>query len=445
MQIVLLSGGSGNRLWPLSNGTRSKQFLPLLDSPDGGKESMLQRVVRQIRDSFPEQKITIATNITQKDIIINQIGENVDIVTEPERRDTFPAIALVSCYLSKVKKISSDEIVLVMPCDSYVEDEYFKTILEMSNALSNNAVDLVLMGIKPVYPSSKYGYIIPEQGEKIKRVLRFIEKPDIHNAKKLLESGALWNGGAFAFRLGYLLNIVDGYACGNTFEEVKLNYSKFPKKSFDYEVVEKAQSVSVITYDGAWKDLGTWNTLTDELSQNTIGNVILGAKNENSYVINELGIPIFCDGLKDTIVAGSPDGILVCSKDSSENIKNYVNKLSCRPMYEERRWGMYRVLDTEEYVDGNKSLTKHLRLKAGKNISYQIHHHRDEVWTIVDGNGILVIDGIEKEVKRGDVIHIMRGQLHALKAKADLTLIEVQIGDKLIEEDIERFDWDWKK
>lgn len=161
MQLILLSGGSGKRLWPLSNDARSKQFLPLLASPNGGMESMIQRVVRQIREAKLTDNITFATNAVQRDSIINQLGEDVYVVTEPERRDTFPAIALAASYLAKEQKCNDDEVVVIMPCDVYTESKYFATIAKMVEAVENNVADLVLMGITPTYPSEKFGYVVP--------------------------------------------------------------------------------------------------------------------------------------------------------------------------------------------------------------------------------------------------------------------------------------------
>ena len=155
MQLILLSGGSGKRLWPLSNDARSKQFLPLLASPNGGMESMIQRVVRQIREAKLTDNITFATNTVQRDGIINQLGEDVKVVTEPERRDTFPAIALATSYLAKEQKCNDDEVIVIMPCDVYTESKYFATIAKMVEAVENNVADLVLMGIIPTYPSEK--------------------------------------------------------------------------------------------------------------------------------------------------------------------------------------------------------------------------------------------------------------------------------------------------
>jgi len=447
MKILLLSGGSGKRLWPLSNDSRSKQFLHLLKSPDGSHESMIQRVVRQIDESSLDSEIIIATNIAQKDSIINQLGDRVTIVTEPERRDTFPAIALASMYISKSLKCSDDEIVVAMPCDAYTDDSYYDVISKMVSAVEANTAELVLMGINPTYPSEKFGYIVPVQNaceKDIKKVSRFTEKPTVERAKELLSDGAMWNGGVFAFRLGYLRSIAEKYIQSDSFDYYVDHYHDFPKISFDYEVAEKAKSVAVIPYSGRWKDLGTWNSLCEELDSKGIGNVMMGEDTANTNVINELGIPVFCNGVKDTVVAASPDGIMVCSKEESEKIKDYVSKLVTRPMFEERRWGSYRVLDSVQYDDGTKSLTKSINILPGKHISYQIHHRRSETWTILNGEGIFVYDGQSKRVSRGDVLHIDVEHYHAIKAITDLTFIEVQIGNPLIEEDIERFDWNWE-
>ena len=446
MQLILLSGGSGKRLWPLSNDARSKQFLPLLASPNGGVESMIQRVVRQIREAHLTNNITFATNAVQHDSIINQLGEEVSIVTEPERRDTFPAIALAASYLAKEKKCDSDEIVVVMPCDVYTEASYFATIGKMAETVKNDVADLVLMGIAPTDPSEKFGYVVPKETtaqEGIKMVERFTEKPNVEKAKELLKQNAYWNGGVFAFRLGYMMNIVSRYIQADTFQETHTRYTEFPKISFDYEVAEKAESVAVVPFSGKWKDLGTWNALCEELPSTHIGNVMMGDNNENTHAVNELGIPVFCNGLKDVIIAASPDGIMVCDKQDSEKIKDYANKLTTRPMYEERRWGTYRVLDNAEYEDGTRSLTKTIHLNAGKHISYQLHRHRSETWTFVEGEGVFIMDGERREVKRGDVMNIPVGHLHAIKATTDLTFIEVQIGNPLVEEDVERLEFEW--
>lgn len=273
---------------------------------------------------------------------------------------------------------------------------------------------------------------------------KFIEKPSVEIAEGLIKQHALWNGGVFSFHLGYMMNIVRKYIDSDTFEETRKRYSELPKISFDYEVAEKAKSVAVVPYTGEWKDLGTWNTLTDELHKHIIGNAVMGSHCENTHIINELHHPIYADGLEDVVVAASPDGIIVCQKRYTENIKNAVDNLTPRPMYEERRWGTYRVLDESTYADGHHSLTKSITLNPGKSISYQRHLHRAEAWTFVEGDGLFVLDGNEKHIKAGDTVIIPMGHKHTVKAITQLSFIQIQTGNPLVEDDIERFDWEWQ-
>lgn len=326
MKIILLSGGSGKRLWPLSNDVRSKQFLQVLESPDGRKESMIQRVVRQIEATGNAGGIVVATGEAQAGYVKGQLGRSIEIVTEPCRRDTFPAIALSCSYLAS-KGTDPDEPVIVMPCDTYADDTYFETVCRMGEAVERGDADLILMGIAPTYPSEKYGYIVPVKSEKADSgatpVERFTEKPDVATAEKLLEEGALWNGGVFAFRLGYLMKIAEKYMPGKDFRRIQADYDKFPKISFDYEVVEKATSVGVLPYAGEWRDLGTWNTLTEKLPSTTEGTARLHDC-ENTHVINELGIPVMGIGLKDLVIVVSPEGILVSKKSDSEKLKKLL-------------------------------------------------------------------------------------------------------------------------
>ena len=448
MQIILLSGGSGKRLWPLSNSTRSKQFLQLLQDPDGKQESMVQRVVRQIGESALMASVTIATSASQRDFIETQLGAMVNVVTEPERRETFPAIALSASYLASQKGCSRDEVVVVMPCDTYTEARYFDTIAHMSTLVEKGVADLVLMGVHAKHASADFGYVLPHTAgtdASYMMVKRFTEKPTEKKAMELIQQGAYWNGGVFAFRLGYMLDLIAQYVSVEDFAELRERYGELPKISFDYEVAEKATSVAVVPFDGKWKDLGDWNALVRELPKAVMGNVVLGRDVEGTTIINELSLPVVCDGVKNVVVAAGHDGILVCGRESSEYIKQYVDPIHMRPMFEERRWGTYRVLDDSRYADGSHSLTKSITLHPGKYISYQIHHHRTEVWTFVEGEGLFVLDGEVRRVKAGDTVIIPVEHYHSIRALTELTFIEVQMGNPLIEEDIERFDWDWEK
>ena len=440
MNIILLSGGSGKRLWPLSNESMSKQFLRLLRDDNGNKESMVQRVFRQIKEAKIEANIVITTGKSQVESIKSQLGGNVDVVVEPERRNTFPAILLGAAYLKYEKHVKDDESVIVLPVDPYAENTYFDTLLKMDKVIQTNKSDITLMGIEPTYPSEKYGYIITNKtNEEIKDVIKFQEKPSLEKAKELLQEGAYWNAGVFGFKLSYIMNILNSNIKANSYEEVLNNFSNLKKDSFDYEVVEKANSINMISYKGMWKDLGTWNTLTEEIPENH-GNVITGEGNENVSVINVTDRPVVALGLKDIVVVSSTEGVLVSNKEKSSYIKPYVENLEERPLFETKRWGEYKVLEDKTFNDNVRSLTKHLTIEQGKSISLQKHQYRDEIWTIIDGVGELTIDNNTKNVTRGDVINIKKGQLHKIVALTDLQLIEVQIGSKLIEEDIERFD-----
>lgn len=445
MQIILLSGGSGTRLWPLSNDARSKQFLKLLPAPDGGRESMVQRVVRQLREADIKADLTVATSQTQHDSVISQLGPQASVVTEPSRRDTFPAICLACEYLALEKGCPADETVVVMPCDPYTEPGYFKAIARMAEAVERGEADLMVMGIEPTYPSAKYGYVVPrrEEGREVLTVERFTEKPDVPTAEKLIAQGAKWNGGVFAFRLGYMTDISRRFVSESDFASVRAAYGEFPKISFDYQVAERAESIGMVPFEGEWKDLGTWNTLTDELETLDYGNVTRDGTSENTHIFNETGLPLMCIGTSNLVIAASPDGILISEKAKSENIKEYAAKLKHRPMYEERRWGVYRVIDHTEAPDGFCTLTKRLTLEPGCSISYQKHTHRSEVWTFIGGEGEIVIGADRRPIGRGETVTIPAGTMHALKAKTPLTFIEIQTGSHLVEEDIERFPYDW--
>lgn len=450
MNVVLLSGGSGKRLWPLSNEARAKQFLKVLKNKDGKNISMLQRVFEQLQEADIDANITVAATSLQVDSLRKQLGNEVSLVVEPERRNTYPAIALACASLLREGKADRDDVILIMPVDVWAEKTYFECFKTMQTVVAEKKAELALLGIKPTYPSAKYGYITTT-GEKTidnigtYKVKTFEEKPTEERAKSLIDDGAYWNAGVFAVSIGYILDKVKTELQDVSYDFIFSHYSELENISFDYKIVEKAENVAMVEYDGTWKDLGTWNTLTEEMSEECTGKVIAGEQCENTHIINELSIPIVTLGTQNLVIAASPDGILISDKHKSSYLKPYVEMVEERPMYEERRWGEYRVLDYTQYEDKSKSLTKHLMIEQGKCISYQKHMHRDEIWTVVDGEGKLLIDGVVKEVKRGDVAYIVAGQKHALFATKDLHFIEVQMGKELIEDDIERFEWNWEE
>ena len=437
MNIVLLSGGSGKRLWPLSNDVRSKQFIKIFKGEDGAYESMLQRVYRQICAVDREATVTIATSKTQVSAIHNQLGENVGVCVEPCRRDTFPAIALATAYLHDVQHVPEEEAVVVCPVDPFVDQDYFEALKSLADLARKGDANLSLMGIEPTYPSEKYGYIIPADKEMVSRVETFREKPDVKTAEQYISPGALWNGGVFAYKLGYVLEKAHELIDFEDYDDLYRKYETLEKISFDYAVVEKEPKIAVMRFAGQWKDLGTWNTLTEAMEESCVGDAILNETCENVHVINELAVPVLCMGLKDVIVSASGEGILVSDKEQSSYIKPFVDKIDQQIMFAEKSWGNFRVLDVQP-----ESMTVKVTLHPGHRMNYHSHAHRDEVWTIVSGTGRTVVDGMEQPVHPGDVVTMEAGCRHTIIADTELTVIEVQLGKEISVHDKQKFEWE---
>ena len=435
MNIVLLSGGSGKRLWPLSNEIRSKQFIKIFKKEDGGLESMVQRVYRQMREVDPKVNVTITTSKTQVSSIHNQLGESVGVCVEPCRRDTFPAIALATAYLHDVQGVPEDEAIVVCPVDPYVEKDYFTAVEELGRLAKEGDANLVLMGMEPTYPSEKYGYIIPESREMVSRVKTFKEKPDVKTAESYIAQGALWNGGVFAYKLGYVLRKAHELIDFSDYEDLFGKYESLTRISFDYAVVEKEDNIQVMRFAGQWKDLGTWNTLTEAMEDHCVGEAMMNENCENVHVINELGVPVLCMGLKNAVVSASPEGILVSDKEQSSYIKPFVDQIDQQIMFAEKSWGSFRVLDVEE-----GSMTIKVTLNPGHRMNYHSHDRRDEVWTVVSGTGRTIVDGMEQPVKAGDVVTMQAGCRHTIIAETELKVIEVQLGEEISVDDKHKYE-----
>ena len=386
MNIILLSGGSGKRLWPLSNEIRSKQFIRLFKDEQGEYESMVQRVYRQIRTADPEANVTIATSKTQVSAIRNQLGNAVSVCVEPMRRDTFPAIALAAAYLRYEEGAGEEETAVVCPVDPYVENSYFENLKKLDELAKNGEARLVLMGIEPDSPSEKYGYIIPEDKEFVSSVKAFKEKPDTATAEGYLAQGALWNAGVFAFKLSYVLDIARRAVDFEDYRDLYLKYEKLPKISFDYAVVEKEPSIRVMRYFGEWKDVGTWNTMAEAMADKTKGNVMLDETAENVHVVK-------------------------------------------------KSWGSITVVDAEP-----GSVTMKVVMKPGTRMSYHSHELRNEIWTVLSGRGMTVVDDMEQQIGPGDVVSVAAGCRHTVIADTDLTLLEIQIGSEISAADKKKYE-----
>ncbi len=439
MNIILLSGGSGRRLWPLSNEVRSKQFIKVFRSPEGEPESMVQRVYRQIVSQIPDADITIASSKRQLSSIKNQLGENVSISPEPARRDTFAAIVLALSYLTDVKHVSPDEPVIICPVDPYVEDDYFRALVSLEK-LVREKEGICLLGIDPTFPTAKYGYIVPENKELVSTVSYFKEKPSEEDAKQLIEKGALWNAGVFGVRAGYILKIAEKLIGYKSYEDLLARYEQVESTSFDIAVLEKEKNIRVLRFGGEWKDVGTWNTMAETMDSSSFGNVVFGGDCVNTTAVNDLDVPVICMGLKDVIVAAGPDGILVSDKHQSSYIKPVVDAVSGDVRYSEKSWGSFKVIDSTD-----KSLTIKVTLLPGHHMYYHSHERRDEVWTVVEGEGILVLDDERKTVGPGEVIHLPAGCKHTIIAKTRLEMIEVQTGTEISVSDKIKYEYDFEE
>lgn len=435
MNYLLLSGGSGKRLWPLSNEIRSKQFLKLFKGEKGLYESMVQRVYRQITQADPNASITVATSKAQISLLKNQLGEDVSISVEPCRKDTFPAITLACSFLTDIKKVDENESLVVCPVDPFADSEYFDTLLMLAGQVQKNEANLVLMGIEPTYPSEKYGYIFPKTSGHISYAESFKEKPMAAEAQKYIRQGALWNSGVFAFKLKYILEKAHELYDFKGYHDLYEKYQDLEKISFDYAIAEKEEKLQIIRYHGSWKDLGTWNTLTEAMGENVIGKAILNENCSGVHIINEMNIPVLAMGLTDVVISAGPEGILVSTKEQSSFIKPFVEGMEQQVMFAEKTWGSFRVLDVEK-----DSMTLKVTLNASHSMNYHSHNHRDEVWVVISGSGITIVDDVKRNVHGGDVITMKAGCKHTVTAETELKLMEVQLGEDISVEDKQKYE-----
>ena len=325
-----------------------------------------------------------------------------------------------------------------MPCGSFCRHGIFQALKQLAQQADRGEANLVLMGIEPTYPSEKYGYIIPENKTKICAVSMFKEKPNTETAEQYIKHGALWNGGVFAYKLKYILDKAHELIDFEDYNDLFVKYSSLEKISFDYAVVEKEKSIQVMRYAGEWKDLGTWNTLTEAMEESSVGDAIMNERCSNVHIINEMSVPILAMGLHDVIISASPEGILVSDKEDSCNIKPYVDKIDQQIMFAEKSWGSFRVLEVEE-----ESLTIKVTLNPGHSMNYHSHKNRSEVWVVVSGEGQTIVDGMRQKIRAGDVIAMEPGCRHSVYADTQVKLIEVQLGKEISADDKQKFPLEW--
>lgn len=446
MKILLLSGGAGRRLWPLSNKVRSKQFLKLLSTEDNKRESMLQRVSRQLDEVGILSMTHILTSQDQEDLIRNQLEASVQIISEPSQKGTFAAISLAVSYLHSKQDAGLNEKVCVLPVDAFTNISFFHLIKKIPDILTKSNADLAHIGVEPKFPSDQLGYIVPRITEKYDGyypITHFIEKPEYKKAEELITKKALWNCGVYGFSIKFMLQVLDKKGLPQEYEQLLAVYHKLPKLSFDVAVAEHNRRSIVVPYEGQWKDIGTWKAFSEQMDSSIIGPCKVSADSSNTHVVNELSQPLHVIGISDSMIVAGPDGILVADKKKCSGVKLQITDE--QPRYVEKRWGSYKIIEKSAPVDELQSITKIVNVLPNRNISFHLHRDRQEIWTVISGSGQVIINNQLRHIKAGDVIQIPIGVKHAIKAVTSLTFIEVQLGVNVSEKDLIRITYSWEE
>ena len=456
MTNILLCGGSGTRLWPISRTLMPKQFIKLFDD-----RSLFQ--LTALRNSEICDNTFVITNIDHYYLAIDQI-ENLNITNfkyllEPVGRNTAPAITLACLALDP------NEIVLVTPSDHLIKDikAYYTSVKAAKELAEQNF--LVTFGIKPRSPETGFGYIESRNGD----VKAFYEKPDYERAVKFLkDQNFYWNSGMFVFKAGVFLDQMKIFApeileaCKVAFDNAKkdefdikidtTDMQNIPQNSIDYAVMEKSGIVKMVALDAPWSDLGSFDSLDEQLPKdingNTINSDLLQINSHNNLVLSS-GKKIALIDVDDLTVVDTKDALLISKKSSSQKVKNVVeilkeesSELCNAHLTTNRPWGNYTVLENQ---DGYK--IKIIEVKPGKRLSLQKHFHRNEHWIVLSGSATVTIGETTRLVCPNESIYIKMGEVHRLsnEGKIPVVLIEAQVGEYTGEDDIIRLDDDFKR
>ena len=429
MRLVLLCGGSGTRLRPLSNDIRSKLFLDLLPAPGGGRESMIRRLCRQLEEAGMLSSALFVVRADQTAMLRRRIGESGLVIPEPARRGTWPAAALAASYLHSALAVRPDEIVCIMPADPLVDASFFHAISRLPEALKRTDAKLAMIGAAPKHPSDQLGYIVPDgplEPDGRAAVRRFVEKPAAAEAERLIRAGALWNCGVYAFRLDYLLRAMAERGLPGDYGRLQELYGRLDADSFDREIAEREPDAVVLRHDGLWRDLGNWAALAGELGAPVIGPGTITGDAQGSQIVNELHIPIHVVGVPRIIAAAGPDGILVADLKESGRLRDLPWPKG-RPMYGEYAWGIRRVIHADASEGGRT-------IALAKLVPGAVRRMPEEaagslLIAAIAGEGeLLRRDGSAAALRPGLAAFMEGGEPFALRTDSGMELIEVHVG-----------------
>lgn len=453
---IILAGGSGSRLWPLSRELYPKQLMHM-----NSEKSLLQKTFERMTAVMPVENILSVTNTKHASSIkmqLSEITQSPSVLTEPASKNTAPAIAISAKYLSHIT--NSDPIILVMPSDLLIENtDKFKEAVEKGEKLAKEGY-MVTFGVVPTYPDTGYGYVkVCDDLEFGYKVTEFIEKPDAETAAEFVENGThYWNSGIFMFKTSTLFeelekHVPDVYAVLKCIDYSKADpipfteFEKMPNISIDYALMEKSNNIALVELESDWKDLGSWQSLYDISPKDENGNVFAGhvldkgSKNSFVYASSKLVATI---GLEDTVIVETDDAILACKKDKTQEVKQIYETLKKqndntsivhKTVY--RPWGFYTVI-----AQGKGFQTKIIHVNVGQKLSVQSHNFRSEHWVVLSGMAKVVLEGKDHILSPGHSIDIPVKAIHSLQNpfEEDIEIIEIQKGDVLVEEDIIRYE-----